>query len=40
MGQRREEKYKSNSLGVVFGEELGLKRILFVAVFPVFKATL
>ena len=36
----REGKYKSNSLSVVFGEELGLKRVLFVAVFPIFKVTL
>ena len=38
--KRREGKYKFNSLSVVFGEELGLKRILFGAIFPIFKLTL
>jgi hypothetical protein len=39
-GKTREERHKSNSLRVVFGEELRLKRILFGAVFPTFKVTL
>ena len=39
-GKTREEKYKSDSLRVVFGEELGLKRMLFGAVFPTFKVIL